>query len=327
MAVKLRAEGAAPRGRSFRVYAPLALLIGCWEPYSDGERPPPGLDLTIGGSSSGEGSTGVWTSSEGSRPDSEGETSGWTGSGGLGELDSGTDEGDDGDSGDGGEGPITAPSNGCGGFVENLDSKASWIFVTKAVFQGDLVPPVAWKVASGGWAEAGRTRGDRVCQCAASRANLRGEFVAWLSVQNVSMKNSLKEDGALDEPRHFVRRDGSCVAESWAVLLSEGHHSSISVTELGDAVDGAGRTWTGTDDGGGGASPWCGGWGAKGGLFGGVIGRAHAVKSGWSRSWVLVLLWLVSESDPCSRENHLYCLQVGDDAPGDVEQYCQVEKE
>jgi hypothetical protein len=306
-----------PMPRDVMLLIAVMTSSGCWgDAYLDGGQP-----MTNSGASPSADAEASTTSVEGTGEETRASAGMSSGDGGGTSGDEGTTSGSEQVTSDGADDtgqeapPLAAPNGSCGEFSKEPGSKASWIFVTEETFRGNLVPPDGW-TKDDGWGDDGRVRGDRICQCSASRANLKGEFVAWLSINDQSINDYLKGRGSLSEHRHFVRRDGNvslitglcCGRQRTPARLTGRRSCRGSKLRRG--------AWTGTFDGGGETNSHCDSWSRDQWSFG-WVGGANLRGIGWS-SFLNI---------SCDSNVRLYCLQVGDDAPGDVEQYCRVEKE
>lgn len=199
-------------------------------------------------------------------------------------------------------------------------SVQSWIFATKDNLLGNLVPPDSWEanLTLPQWSIIGAGRGDAVCQCSAYREGLPGGFVAWLGTEPQPAADFLAPFTVTS--RHFVRRDGVCVANDWSQLMSADHQAAIRIAQDGSTV--SGEAWTGASDKGGPPDEWqryCKdgngfSWMSTAGK--GDCGNVDHANAGWSD---------VSGNQECSTPRRLYCIQVADlplPALLDLEMWC-----
>lgn len=329
----------------------VAPLLGCWgNAYLDGQRRETGDTAgstsaettgasisTSSGDSSGssastggdnqEGSFGATTGASGT---TSGEVSDVTSAGGTAtSLSSGEDTGGEGSSGDGSSTTaepdplVSAPEGACADAART--SKSSWIFVTDEVVAGDLDPPMSWKNTNPGfWAGKGVVRGDRICQCAAFRGNLAGRFVAWLSISTQSLEEFLSLQGLGQDERNFVLPNMMCVAASWQELKQNDLKNPIHATPgfgYGDW-----HVWTGTNEAAKipGMPAFCNDWTNGTGLPV-MVGDFFVPKSNRGDFGVSTSVnkWADADGeDSCDSKNKLYCIQVADEGPADVGDWC-----
>lgn len=177
------------------------------------------------------------------------------------------------------------------------------IFVTAETFFGDLWGQ-QWN--SG---EVGRGRGDVLCNCIARRDQRAGTYKAWLSDGHESASKVLGPYFE-QEPAHFVREDGACIAGSWTELVSGELQNAVG---RGDAQE----VWTGTlFDGSAVQGRHCEQWTSLVAL--GAYGVAQSVDGRWSSRWTIDELAFCGLLDNGCFDlsginaRHLYCVQVDD---------------
>ena len=183
-------------------------------------------------------------------------------------------------------GSLAAQDTGCAtpetGIARSAACQESvLVFVTKAVFQGNL----------GGLAGA-----DARCRAAARRAGLPGLFRAWLSTADQPAGARVAKK---DVP--YVMPGGIRVADDYHDLTDGRLAHPIDRTEYGETVASPFLARTATTAGGQALAPTCSDWTSRRRYDGGAWGATDATSAAWSRTGVF--------PGRCDYLAHLYCLE------------------
>ncbi|MBX3258175.1 MAG: hypothetical protein KIS78_21640 [Labilithrix sp.] len=152
----------------------------------------------------------------------------------------------------------------------------------------------AWNGVMGGLSGA-----DTRCVAAADRAELGGDWIAWISADGEDAIARIEHDGP------YVRLDGARVVRNKAQLRSGILTVAIELTETGEAVAENRLVWTGTLENGA-RSADCNNWSTDNVVVFGAIGTLNRRDRGWTdnggpapgfRNW------------GCQTKARLYCFE------------------
>lgn len=145
---------------------------------------------------------------------------------------------------------------------------------------------------------------DKICQDAATRVGIPGQYKAWLSDANASPATRFTKSTV---PYHLI--GGIELAADWDDLTANGPSAAIDVDPAGVKIDDATKNalvWTNTGRDGrqenyGKASAYCQGWTSTAVAEQAVVG--WLTKRGEADDWTFSVV------TPCSASARLYCFQ------------------
>lgn len=158
------------------------------------------------------------------------------------------------------------------------------VFVTSGTVQGDF---------------GGVEKAHEKCKEAATKANLGGEWVAWVSSEGKKAKDALTSEGP------YVLLDGTLVASTKETLTSGAVAALINVTESGAKVGGTGDltgVWTGTRSDGE-VGETCSNWTTTNPFISGTVGDPKKKDKNWTDT-PAVGGW------DCILSGRLYCFEL-----------------